>query len=51
MNADELVKFVENVADENAMDLSQEDWLDACEQLADNFKIKAEATREEIEDA
>lgn len=50
MNADELVELVEKVADDNALELSQEDWLDACEQLSANFDVKAEATREELLD-
>jgi len=50
MTVEEIVDTIGNKLDELGEELSKEEWRDACEQLATNCEMKAEAAREELED-
>ena len=50
MTVEEAVRDVEEKLDEVGEELDPMDWLETCEQLMDNIKMRAEAAREEQED-
>jgi len=50
MTVDEIVDEVERKLDDRGQWLTKTEWIDLCERIATNCEMKAEATREELED-
>ena len=51
LTVEEALKQVEFFLDDIGMCLSQEDWIDLCDQLAANTQGKREAAEEEQKDS
>ena len=50
MTVEQFVDEVASEADQKGLELSKQDWIEVCDQLATLFEMSAEAAREEDEE-
>lgn len=50
MTAEQIKKEVWEIIDEHCMDISKEEYIELMEDLANDMKMRAEASREELID-